>query len=111
MDWALTANIAVVVGPALTGVIGVVAYMFRQQVKLIDKQFELHEQSFKLLMEQNNGTLIKQINGTYVKKEVLDAKLATVSFQVCQNGDSITKLQTDMRNMTGSIARRFSAGQ
>jgi hypothetical protein len=50
----------------------------------------------KTAILENNATLIKQINGTYVRKE---------SFEPWR-----TKVDTDMSNMTASIARAYRPG-
>lgn len=94
MDWALTASIATVVVPSF-GAFWFVTF-----------------QTVKLLIAQNNETLLTRINGTYVKKEVLEEKLKVLPAQhECQHAPRLDKIELDIRNATGSIARAYRAGQ
>lgn len=89
MDWGITANIATVVVPAVSALGWVL------------------EMRIQLLIERNNALLIRQINGTYLKKESADDKIrATVAEAQIEHDARVKKLETDMRNVTSSLARR-----
>jgi hypothetical protein len=96
MDWGLIANIATVVVPS----VGAVGYLLDMRIQLV--------------IARNNATMLDLINGKYVRREQLDDKIQVAMSESHFHPDyeaRMSKYETDMRNMTSSLARRTATGQ